>query len=114
MNYSIWLMFLSLAWSGPVGAATAPERTPPADAEARPVEKAIAVDVRSAPLADVLTQAAGATGSRMTVAGPAGDQRVTLHAAHTTASELRDVLRDLMRLRVSRQGSDTNERYTLS
>src|SRR5438552_3522437 len=76
-------------------------------------EKAIAVDVRSAPLADVLSRASEATGVKMGAAGAVGDQRVTLHAGRTTAGDLRQALRDLLRLRVSEAGTGTRARYSL-
>lgn len=63
------------------------------------------MDVRRAPLADVLARTAAATGVRMAVAGAAGDQRVTLHAGRTTVGELQQAVQDLLRLRKSERGS---------
>jgi len=77
-------------------------------------EQVIAVDVRSAPLADVLARASGATGVPMAAAGAAGDQRVTLHAGHVTAGELQEALRDLLRLRVSERGTGATARYSFA
>ncbi len=87
---------------------------PGAVAPTAPPEKAIAVDVRSAPLGEVLDRASAAAGARLSATGPAGDQRVTLYAARTTAGELRDALRDLLRLRVTRHGAEEAARDTLS
>jgi hypothetical protein len=92
----------------PARAATGGESPGP------PREKAIAVDVRSAALADVLTRASEATGVKMTAGGAAGDQRVTLHAGRTTAGELRQALQDLLRLKSRPSGTDTSPEYSLT
>jgi hypothetical protein len=61
-----------------------------------------------------MVRAATAAGARVSVTGPAGDLRVTLHAARTTPSELQGALRDLLRLRVSRRGTEGQESTALS
>src|SRR5258708_5015506 len=91
------------AWAAVAGAAAPAPR----------LAKAIAVDVRSAPLAEVLRRASEATGVPMGAAGAVGDQRVTLHAGRTTVGELQQALRDLLRLRVSEAGTETRARYSL-
>lgn len=110
MKDVVLLLLLALALVSPAGAE--PASGPAGDS--RGLEKALAIDVRSAPLADVLARAAEASGVRMTAAPPAGDQRVTVHAARATVGELQSALRDLLRLRVSRRGSGAAERYTFS
>src|SRR5205814_837198 len=93
-----------------------PAPTPPAAAStpAVPAERALAVDVRRAPLADVLARASQAAGVRMATSGAAGDQRVTLHAARTTAGELQTALRNLLRLRVSHREGGRAAQYSLA
>jgi hypothetical protein len=128
VKYTSLFLLLMIALAAPVAAQTAPEApapaaaavprqeeaVPPAPAEDARLGKALAVQVRSAPLADVLAHASAAGGVSMAASGPAGDQRITLHAARTTVGELQGALRDLLRLRVSRRGEGDAERYTLS
>ena len=112
-RFSLFLLF-GLLLSLPASAAPA---APAADAgreRPAPQERAIAITVRSAALAEVLTRAAAATKVSLTAAAPAGDQRITLHAGRVTVGELQGALRDLLRLRVSRRGAEAEERYTLS
>jgi hypothetical protein len=113
VKYSSLFLTLMLALSLPAGARPGWAAAATGAAAKMPRrEKAIAVDVRGAPLADVLSRASEATGVKMGAAGAVGDQRVTLHAGRTTAGELQQALRDLLRLRVSEAGTETSARYS--
>lgn len=119
---AILILTLGLLLAGPLAAAPADAppspSTPAARGEARaevpPLEKPLAISVRSAALSDVLRHASQASGVTMTATGPAADQRVTLHAGRATAGELQAALRALLRLRTSRRGEGPAERFAFS